>query len=99
MDKKSFFELWILDSAIRGMDPIARLFNNLYILLFAPLSFFALLAVLTDTNYFFLVGLFLKGVWYFWVKTVWYFITHWDKVVWFFRSIISPGCCGSDPGF
>jgi hypothetical protein len=99
MNNRSFWEFWVVDSALRGQDPIARFMQGLYAYLWIPFAFLGLVCLLTDTNYFFILGMFLKGTWTFSIKTVWYALTHWDKVVWFFRSIISPGCCGSDPGF
>lgn len=99
MNNKSFFELWILDSAIRGMDPVARFLHNIYLLIWAPLVVIGVFCFLTDTNYFWFIGLLCKGIWVYWFKTIWYLMTHYDKVVWLCRNLFSPGCCGPDPGF
>jgi len=99
MNKKSLFELWILDSAIRGKDPILRFFEHAYIWLFGPLYAIGIFSILVDENYFHIVALLFKGIWWFWIKTAWFLITHFEVVVWFCRNLIAPGCCGTEPTF
>jgi hypothetical protein len=96
-NNRSFWEFWVIDSALRGQDPISRFIVSLYTGFWIPIVVLAMVCFLTDTNFFFVFGLLLKGIWWFIFGFIWYMLTHFDKVVWFCRNLISPGSGESNP--
>jgi len=91
MNNKTFWEFWVIDSALRGKDPITRFIQGIYGFLWVPFVFFAIVALFTGYNYFAIIAMGLKGIWHFWVMGVWYCVTHFDKVQWVVRKALFPG--------
>lgn len=88
---KSFWEFWVVDSALRGKDPIARFLIGLYQGLWIPFVVLAFVCIFLDLNYFLILGLIFKAVWDCWIKTIWFALTHWDVVVYNCRRAVFPG--------
>jgi phosphoglycerol transferase MdoB-like AlkP superfamily enzyme len=86
-----FLDLWIIDSAIRGKDPVMRFMQGLYQFIWIPFVCLALVCILLDINFFWVLGLILKAIWDFWIKLIWYLATHWDYVVHSMRRMVFPG--------
>ena len=99
MNNGSFWEFWVVDSALRGQDPITRFIMGLYKGFWIPFAFGAVCCFLLDINYIIILGMLFKGIYWFIFKFAFYMIMHFDKVVWFCRNLVLPGCCGADPSW
>lgn len=81
MGNGPFWGYWLIDSSIKGLNPVTRFINGLVKFFYIPFMALMLLCILVDANYFFIFGFILKSIWVFWILPLFYYLTHFSEVV------------------